>query len=92
MSWPVIALATAASPKSMMQKLAAAVDHDVRGLQVAVQDALLVRGGECGTQTTSELEGLVAGSRPMRRRSDARSSPSTYSIEMNVAPSISPRS
>ena len=33
-----------------------------------------------------------AGKRPMRRSSDARSSPSTYSIDRNVCPSISPTS
>ena len=32
---------------------------------------------------------LSPGSRPMRRNNDARSSPSTYSIEMNTSPSAS---
>ena len=41
--------------------LAAPVDHDVGGLQVAMQDAAFVRGGEPGTDLPGELDGLVLG-------------------------------
>ena len=39
--------------------VAAAVDHDVGGLQVAVQDAAVVRGGEARADLARDLERLV---------------------------------
>ena len=43
------------------QHLAAAVEHDVGRLQVAMQHALFVRGGESGAELARDLERLVAG-------------------------------
>ena len=43
------------------EHLAAAIQHDVRGLQVAVEDALLVRGGEPGAEFARDFEGLIGG-------------------------------
>jgi hypothetical protein len=81
-----------ASPKSMITALAAAVDHDVGRLQIAVQHALFVRRGEAGADLRAVSTALSTGSRPMRRSSTDRSSPSTYSIEMNSMPSTWPTS
>jgi hypothetical protein len=39
---------------------AATVEHDVRGLQVPVEDSLLVSGGNAGAELPGDLEGLVA--------------------------------
>ena len=70
--------------------LAAAVEHDVRRLEIAMDDAAIVRRGEAGADLPRDLERRdPAGKRPMRRSSDARSSPSTYSIDRNVCPSTS---
>ena len=41
--------------------LAAAVQHDVGGLQVAMQDALGVRGGEAGAQLARDFDCFVRG-------------------------------
>ena len=43
------------------QHLAAAVQHDVGGLQIAMQHALLVGRGETGAEFARDLQGLVAG-------------------------------
>ena len=70
-----------------------AIDHDVGGLEVAVQDAALVRGGQARAQLTREIERLVL--RAAARSAAAatpRSSPSTYSIVRNGRPSTSPTS
>ena len=39
--------------------VALAVEHEVRGLEVPVQHALLVRGGEPGAELSRDVEGLV---------------------------------
>ena len=57
-----------------------------------MQHAAFVRGGETRADAAGELERFVGGSRPMRRSSDARSSPSTYSIDRKCRPSITPMS
>jgi len=59
--------------------VAALVHHDVLRLQVAVDDAAAVGGGQSGAEFARGFEGLTGGKRPMRSNSDARSSPSTYS-------------
>ena len=38
---------------------AASIEHDVRGLQISVNDAMLVGGSEAGTQLPRDLDGLV---------------------------------
>ena len=67
-----------------MRTLPVAVEHDVGRLEIAVDDAAFVRGGEAGADLARDLERASSGKRPMRRSSDARSSPSTYSIDRNV--------
>src|SRR5262249_47270907 len=73
-------------------RLAAAVDHDVRGLQVAVQHAAFVCRTEPAQIFRVNSIALSCGKRPMRRRSEARSSPSMYSIDRKCSPSTMPRS
>ena len=51
----------AGEPEIHDADLAAAIDHDVGGLEVAVEHALLVRGGETGADAAREFEGLVGG-------------------------------
>ena len=41
--------------------LAGAVEHDVRGLEVAVDDVALVRGGQAGTDLSRDLERALLG-------------------------------
>ena len=41
--------------------LAAAVDHDIGGFQVAVEDAFVVGGGQPGAEFAGGLDGLVDG-------------------------------
>src|SRR4029077_13405355 len=41
--------------------LAAAVEHDVRGFEVAVKDAVFVGGGETGAELARNLQALVGG-------------------------------
>ena len=55
-----------------MRDAAAPVDHDVGGLQVAVQDAPLVRRGEAGAELARDLERLVrrAGARCAQQRGE----------------------
>jgi hypothetical protein len=72
--------------------VAVAVDHHVGRLEIAVQHAAFVRRGDAGAQLPRESIALSCGMRPMRRSSDARSSPSTYSIVRKRRPSASPRS
>ncbi len=48
------------------QHLAASVDHDVAGFEVAVQDAFFVRGVEPGAQAAGDIQGLFR-----RQASDA---------------------
>ncbi len=50
-----------ASPKSVMPDLAGAVEHDVRGLEVAVDDVALVRGGQAGANLARDLERALLG-------------------------------
>ena len=76
-----------ASPKSVMRTSPAPVDHHVRGLQVAMQHAAFVRRASPAQSCRAISIALSRGRRPMRRSSDARSSPSTYSIERNCWPS-----
>ncbi|HEV7428635.1 MAG TPA: hypothetical protein VGQ46_19945 [Thermoanaerobaculia bacterium] len=47
-------------------RLAAAVDHDVGRLEIAMQDPFRVRGGEAGGKSARDLDGLV-----MREPADA---------------------
>ena len=82
-----------AIPKSMMTRLIVLVDHDVRGLQIAVDDAGLVRRAQAA-------DDLLRDRRPPARRAAclrffrivARSPPWMYGIVMYLMPSISPRS
>jgi len=41
--------------------LTATIEHDVRGFEVAVKDAVLVRGGETCAKLACDLEALVGG-------------------------------
>ena len=41
------------------QHLPAAIQHDVRGLQIAVKDPLVVRGSQAGAQLARDLDGFV---------------------------------
>ena len=40
---------------------AAAVEHDVGGLEVAMDDAVFVSGGEAGAELTGDVESFVGG-------------------------------
>mgnify|MGYP003693783551 CR=1 FL=1 len=51
--------AATARPKSVSRTLPVTVDHHVRRLQVAVEDAALVRGSQPGAELTREIDGLV---------------------------------
>ena len=60
-----------ARPKSVMRTLAAAVEHDVGRLEVAVEDAALVRRGEAGADLARDLEAALlreAADAPEQRR------------------------
>ncbi len=51
--------------------LAGAVEHDVRGLEIAVDDVALVRGGEAGADLPRDLERALLGESsdaPQQRR------------------------
>ena len=50
---------TSASPKSVILHLAAAVEHDVGRLEVAMQHALVVRRRKSGAQLPRDLDALV---------------------------------
>ena len=41
--------------------LAAAIEHDVGGLQIAMKDAFVMGGGEAGTKLAGDLDRLVLG-------------------------------
>ena len=74
-------------------EVAALVHHDVLRLEVAVDDAAVVSGGESGAELARGLDGACRrGGGRCGVSSEARSSPSTYSIEMNGVPSTSPMS
>ena len=60
-SEPSISPASPASPKSVKQHLPAPVQHDVAGLQVAMQHALLMRRRETGAQFARDLQRFIAG-------------------------------
>src|SRR5262249_41954872 len=74
------------------EHLAAAVDHDVGGLEIAMQHAFFVRRSEARAQTARELNGFIAGQAPDAAQQGSEILPSTYSIERYVEPWISPRS
>ncbi len=46
------------------EHLAAAIEHHVVGLQIAMEDALLMSRGEAGAQLTRDLLGFVGGEAP----------------------------
>ena len=46
-----------------------------------MEHALVVRRGKSRAELTRDIERLVGGSRPIRLNREARSSPSTYSME-----------
>ena len=48
-------------PEIRNQDLAAAIEHDVGRLQIAMQHSLVVRGGEAGAQLARDFQGLVRG-------------------------------
>ena len=54
-----------ARPKSVIADLAGAVDHHVRRLEIAMDDAALVGGGQPGADLPGDLEGAV-----LRKASD----------------------
>jgi hypothetical protein len=60
---------------------AVAVDHDVARLEIPVQDAPGVRGGQSCAQLPRDVDALIRSKRRMRLSRPARSSPSTYSID-----------
>jgi len=72
--------------------LAMLVEHDVRRFEIPVQHAFVVRRREPRRKLLRNLDSFVGGSRPMRRKSDDRSSPAMYSMERNMRPSASPMS
>ena len=63
-SAPSISPASTGEAEIGEQHLAARVEHDVGRLQIAMQDALLVRGREPGAQLAGDLERLVGGKPP----------------------------
>ena len=50
-----------------MRTRPAPVDHHVGRLQVAVEDAAVVRGGQAGAELPRDSSALSAGRRPIRR-------------------------
>ena len=58
------------------QRLAAG-EHHVVGLDVAVDDAVLVRVGERGDHVPQDADGVLSASSPLRRRRARSDSPST---------------
>jgi hypothetical protein len=54
-------LGESGQPEVHHADVAGVVDHDVRGLEVAVQNARVVRGGEAGANLPGDLDGLVFG-------------------------------
>ena len=79
-----------ASPKSS-SFAPAFVEHDVAGLQIAMDDARAMRLVERVGDLDRDLERLVERQRPFASRS-ASVSPSRYSITRNAVPSCSPTS
>ena len=70
----------------------AAVDHDVRWLEIAMQYAAVMSGRQPGAELPGDIKCLLGRQRPMRRNSDSSVSPSTSSIETYHQPSASPMS
>jgi len=68
-------------------RLAATVDHDVGGLQVAMDDALVVNRRQARAEVAGEV--LVGRQSSDAREQRPRSSPSTYSMVRKVSPSNS---
>ena len=65
-SLPRMSSATTGQAEIGDHDLAAAVEHDVGGLQVAMENAFGVRGGESGAKLARDLDGLV-----LRQAADA---------------------
>ena len=76
-------------PEVGQPDLAAAVEHDVGRLQVAVQQPLVVDRRQRRRKLPGDLDAFSSGSRPTRFSSEARSSPSMNSIVRNDCPSCS---
>ncbi|MBP1768180.1 MAG: hypothetical protein H6P98_2295 [Candidatus Aminicenantes bacterium] len=62
--------------------VAVAVDHDVLGLEVAMDDTLAVGFGQPFRDLAGDGDGFVDGQPAERRMKLLRSSPRTYSIVM----------
>ena len=68
-------------PKSVIRTKPSWSMSTFAGFQVAVEDALGVGGREPVAELLADVDDFLDGSRPMRRTSVARSSPSTSSME-----------
>ena len=78
-----------ARPKSRTLTLPSSRDHHIRGLQVAVDNPVLVRGLQPLGDLERDRQGSSTGMAP-RARTPARLSPSTNSITRKALPLVLP--
>src|SRR5437763_802587 len=91
-SAPSICPASPASPKSVRSTWPRASSMTLAGLRSRCRTPFSWAAARPAHSLRAISSALSVGSRPMRRSSEPRSSPSTYSMERKYEPCISPRS